>query len=213
MVRLNEKEQDWLRENYPELVYNPDKNEIVGPISFRLQYDGCPALTGTYSIRIDLASGDRGLNLPEVYNPDGKIVKIAHRKGIPTADMHVYDNNRLCLILPYKTKDYYPNGFELPKLISHICNHLYWVKHFDRYGKAPWPGEQHGELFAYLENHFELRSKGVKLTKDEPLLKLRLLYRGLYKKGIALSSLDRKLRDRRFVFNFLTRIYHELSTL
>lgn len=166
VLKLNKKDIDYLKDNYSQLTYNYDENVIVGILPFNLKYEFIDEepIKDKYHIEIDLNQVS-DLGLPIVRETNGRILKIAENKKLFFGDLHL--NNRggeMCIILPPKAKERYPNGFDLKILLEHIQEHLYWVSYFEKYNKKPWKEYGHGELGyyeLYLENK-ELYSEPFK---------------------------------------------------
>lgn len=142
-IILSEGDLAILSERYPLLCYSVDQNVIKGEIHFDLTYNEV-RIKGNYSVEIELESREDSI-LPIARETNGKILKIAKRKGIPPDDLHLNNNDgELCLIILFKEVDKYPNGFELEKFIKHLEDHFYWISFFNRYDKAPWKDQAHG---------------------------------------------------------------------
>lgn len=100
MVRLNEEEQNWLRDNYPMLTYDKEKSIIHGPFFINHRYESKPIIKATFEIEVRLWRMKNRNEYPIVYNPDNKIKKIAQRKQIFHGDLHINVDGTLCLGLP-----------------------------------------------------------------------------------------------------------------
>lgn len=144
VCELMPNEVTWLRANQPRLIYLPSHGKVYGYFSFCSQFENCEQISDTYEIAIDFNSMEfRGL--PKVYEVGGRIRKVAKLYNLPLCDLHQYDDNRLCLIRP----DVFINVFEkrpftIQLLTTIINSFLYWQSHYERYGCAPWPAEEHG---------------------------------------------------------------------
>jgi len=193
MVKLTDEEIKWLGEKFPQLNYNIDANEIVGTVKFKRNYKDCQTISDSYKVRIDLSKMKDRQCLPNVYNTDNRILSAAKRKGIDFKDFHIneYDDS-LCLMLPVKFKQYYPSGFNIPDFMKHLCNHLYWVSHYERYEKEPWESEKHGE-----EALFEMAKDPTQIYY------IRKLYKKRYRKSISILELKNKLNDPLFIIQLL----------
>ncbi|WP_027360769.1 hypothetical protein [Desulforegula conservatrix] len=154
--RLTEDEIKFLGRKYPYLKYNKDINIIKGVIDFDLEFpsENSVRIKDKYSIEIDFSKVNDH-TLPSIRETDGKISNIAERKKIPREDLHLNNKNgELCIIIPPKIKERYPNGFDLEEFLNHLEEHLYWVSYYDRYNKKPWPDYGHSEL-GYLQLYLE----------------------------------------------------------
>ena len=65
--------------------------------------------------------------------------------------------------LPERFSEYYPSGFELELFFTHLIEHLYWVAYFERYDKAPWEAEAHGD--AAVAAYYIEKKDAVNLRK------------------------------------------------
>lgn len=196
MVTLTADEIKWLGENYPQLFYDAESGIIQGTISFRMHYQSKENISDSYFIKIDMSNMESRSDLPIVYNPDNRILKIAKRKKKFFGDLHLNSDNSLCLIFPPKVSQYYPNGFSISTFITHLCSHLYWVSYYERYNEEPWPGEKHG--FDALLDYIIENPKLVK--EDKNLLQIvRCVYKKKNSKGIALCKLRNKIDEENFL--------------
>jgi len=166
VLKLNKQDIDFLEENYSQLTYNHKKNVIVGNLSFHLKYDSIEEeIKDKYRIEIDL-NRVSVLGLPIIKETDGRILKIAEEKKIPYWDLHI--NNKegeMCIIVPPKIKEKYPDGFNLKVLLEHIEEFFYWISYFDKYDKKPWPDYGHHEL-GYYELYLENKELYTDAFKD-----------------------------------------------
>jgi hypothetical protein len=161
-IVLTEVDEEYLLNNYPSLIYDKKRNLIYGRITLNHKFKDFRAISGeSYNIEFPLMTQgyyllpDNRINpmplfmrkrdyiLPRVKDVDNKILKIAKRKKINPQDMHLINNEYLCLIHKTKEKGRYPEGYKLKEFLHHIEEHLYWVTYFDRYGEKPWPDEPH----------------------------------------------------------------------
>jgi hypothetical protein len=133
----------------PRLNYNSIKNLISGFLDFNLTFTETGVLiSDAYQIEIDL---DRMKNqLPVVKETGGRIIELAKKKGKNLSDLHIGPTGEMCIIIPPKIKEKYPNGFNLKKYIYHIQEHLYYISYYERYDKEAWPSYSHGDE-GYLE--------------------------------------------------------------
>lgn len=165
------------------MEYDMEKSVITGLFHINHSYKGV-TIKASFQVEIRLVSMQNRNQYPVVINTDSKIKRIAKLKNLPCVDLHVYTDNRLCLGLPERFFDYYPSGFELELFFTHLIEHLYWVAYFERYDKAPWEAEAHGDA-ALAEYYIE--------RKD--IENLRKVYKKILGKGIALSKLKRYLNS------------------
>lgn len=142
---LTIKEQEWLRANHPKLFYYADSGHIIGDFDFRATFSN---VTIKDRYEIDIALFERDFVLPTVYVTNNRIERARHKLGRARADMHIYEDNSICLIRPDKVKDYYPHLIvTLPKFMYHLTTYFYWQSYLEIYGCEPWKGEEHGLPF------------------------------------------------------------------
>lgn len=142
-ITLSESDLLHLKDEYPSLRCNSADNSISGEIFFDLTYNKI-RIKDQYTIKFDLFSA-LGSILPKVYETDDKILSIAKRKKIDKSNLHLNnEEGELCIIIPPKEKEKYPNGFNLKEFLKHIEEHLYWVSFYDRFDKGPWKDQDHG---------------------------------------------------------------------
>lgn len=156
-IKLTKENIEYLKDKYPELNYSPEENLIRGLFYFCRHYQGesIDSIYDVYQIEINLNILIEKI-LPTVRETAGRILKIALDKGLKPADLHINDNNgEMCLIIPPKIKETYPNGFDLKEYLKHVEEHLYWISYYEKFDKEPWPAQDHfddGYLQLYLEN-------------------------------------------------------------
>ena len=197
MVFLTDQEKNWLHANYPSLTYDQTSNSISGRMDINTHYLDRPIIKDSYSVRIDLSAMKSRNEMPDVYNTDRRIINAAKKKGKPTADFHIDDKGKLCMILPLKFTKFYPDGFKLELFMAHLSSHLYWVSHYDLYNKEPWRGELHGEV-ALLDYISDSSNYDVILGNKQQLELVRAYYKCIKGKGIALSKLRNQLMNPQF---------------
>lgn len=160
IIKLSEQDIDYLGDQYPELVYSEKKNTIEGILHFDLKYEKVeePAIKDRYEIVIQLDQvSEEGL--PKVYETGGRILAIANNKKIHWIDLHL-NNSRgeMCIIIPPKVKERYPDGFDLREYLHHVEEHLYYISYFEKYNKEPWPQYGHAES-GYVQLYVEDRDR------------------------------------------------------
>ncbi len=147
VLKLIKQDIDFLESKYPQLTYNHEENVIVGTLSFYLKYDSIEEeIKDKYKIEIDLSQVS-DLGLPIVRETNGRILKIAEKKKLPFGDLHINnEEGEMCIILPPKVIEKYPNGFDLKILLEHLEEHFFWISYFEKCDKKPWKSYGHGEL-------------------------------------------------------------------
>lgn len=199
MVKLNDKEIEWLQSNFSQMVYNEERSVISGLFSINHCYNGI-TIKDSFEIEVRLYEMINRKEYPVVYNPNGRICKIAKRKNMKYEDLHIYKNNSLCLGLPARFYEYYPNGFELQVFFKHLSEHLYWVSYYERYNVAPWTAELHGND-AFIE--YLCENLDETLRNADKFEELRKYYKNKFGYGIAKSKLIRLLKDSLFIKKFI----------
>jgi hypothetical protein len=165
VLKLNNQHTKFLNVNYPNLTYNHIKNVIVGFITFDLKYRDKEQIKDSYKIEIDLNQVS-DLGMPIIREINGRILKIAEKKNTFFGNLHLNNKDgEMCMILPPKVKERYPNGFDLETLLEHIEEHLYWVSYFEKYDKKPWKEYGHGDL-GYYELYLEDKVKYSVMFKE-----------------------------------------------
>ncbi len=149
-IKLSKEDIDFLKAEYPELEHDEPSNAVSGNLLFCRSYND-KKICGKYSVEFKLEHGGNSI-LPKVRETKGKILSIAKRRKLTSiADVHLNNKNgELCIILPIKEKEYYPNGFELKRFLNHLEEHFYWITYFDRYNEKPWDDEPHDIVKAYI---------------------------------------------------------------
>jgi hypothetical protein len=195
---------EWLRDNYPDLQYQPIQNRIVGELAFRMYFnpsqpknyvfnpgetydhlDGV-VISDVYEISIHFQSQTR---LPDVFETGGRITASARKWDITNMlDLHVYPDNRLCLCIPLEIDLKLPHGFNLPDFFANLLiPYFYYQAYIERTGKEPWRGYGHGEI-GILESYY-YRSESTPIS-------LALSY--AYFQELSLPRRQRILRNRKF---------------
>ena len=196
---LGKNEIEWLRNNYPQMIYDEERSVIAGLFSINHKYNGIN-IKDCFNIEVRLYAMRNREEYPKVYNTDGRIQKIAKRKNMKIQDLHVYSDNSLCLGLPARFYEYYPEGFNLQFFFKHLSEHLYWVAYYERYNKSPWPAELHGD-----DAMIELLCENIDDTLQDKMKfeELRKLYKKKFGHGIAKSKLVRRLKEKSFISKFI----------
>jgi len=142
VLQLTQSEQEWLRANHPKLFYFPQNCCIIGDFILNAKFNGVH-IKDFYEICIDLKKCFLGL--PTVYETGGKIFRAAKKLNRILPDMHIYEDKSLCLIHPFKIKEFYPNNiFNISTFMYHLTAYFYWQSYLDIYRSEPWKGEPHG---------------------------------------------------------------------
>jgi len=165
LVRLTDEEVVFLKNEYPSLSYDTEKNIITGNLIFNVKYRELETIADTYQIEINLNKVRFGV--PIVREIAGRILDIAARRNIPYSELHLNRlSGEMCIIIPPKAVERYPNGFDLKELLKHLEEHLYWVSYVEKYNKEPWKAYGHGDK-GYLELFLEDKNKYLGAFKKE----------------------------------------------
>lgn len=159
IIKLSNNDVEHLSQYYSDLKYDEEKNTVEGILPFNLIFDKVGVnIEDEYKIKIDL-NNVCDLGIPIVREIDGKILNFAKEKEMQYADLHLNNTEgAMCIIIPPKIKERYPNGFDLIELLKHIQEHLYWISYYVKYNKAPWKDQGHGD-YGYLELYLENKVK------------------------------------------------------
>ena len=162
-ITLSDKDKAFLRNEYPSLGYDESKNTISGVLALNHTFNE-KRIRERYNIELSLVTKGESI-LPLVRETKGKILRIAKRKKIDPAELHLNNQKgELCLIIPPKEKKRYPNGFNLREFLRHVEEHLYWVSYFDRYEIPPWKEQAHG-IDGYIQLYNEDQSYRPEVKK------------------------------------------------
>ncbi|GAI28153.1 unnamed protein product, partial [marine sediment metagenome] len=172
-IQLAQDDVDWLNKKYPKLKFYKAKEIIQGELCFNREYKGV-VIEDSYFLEIKLQS-KRNSVLPQVKETSGKIKKISEELSKPLIDLHVNRKDEtLCLCIPEKEKEYFPNGLKINIFFEQILEpYLYWVSYTQRYKTPPWEEYAHenlGYLGLYAEDDISLE----KLKEYIPDEKLRV---------------------------------------
>lgn len=200
MVQLTSEEQKWLVENQPSLKYDAERLSISGLFSINHTYKGI-TIKDCFEIDVQLKGMSSRMQYPIVYNPDSHIKRIAKIKMVPLMDLHINYSNRLCLGLPERFTEYYPNGFELQLFFEHLAEHMYWVAFYERYGEPPWEAEKHGSDASFIW-------KVDKSIENNDVDSLRKLYRMKLHTGISKQRLINYLKSPQLIKQLRIKLFN-----
>jgi len=162
-IRLSDNDLNIMQRLAPKLGYNAKKNIIHGVLSFDLQYEeNGEKIKDEYQIEIDLNYTYQGM--PIVRETGKRIQNIAFQKRLPLVDLHINNDNEMCMIIPPLIKEKYPNGFDMEILINHIQEHLYSISFFEKNNIWPWKPFGHGDE-GYLELYLEDKERYSEVVK------------------------------------------------
>ena len=145
---VDRRDIEWMLKKQPEMCYINSHHAFAGTFSFSAQYRDLELISDHYKLAI-LCNEFPNSPLPAVCETEGRIVQMIKLLGIDMADLHVNGDGSLCIIRPDKFQLWYPNGFDIKIFERNIATHLYWLSYRERYGKEPWPGEEHGGIYSF----------------------------------------------------------------
>ena len=174
LIELTEDELNFLSENYPSLFYCKKEATITGTLNFDLTFPDKSGVRIKDSYKIEILLKLSSLTMmPIVRETEKKLINIAKRKKLNIIDLHLNsENGEMCLIIPPKVKERYPNGFNLREFLHHIEEHLYWISYFDRYEKKVWSDQKHGSIGyvqLFKENKKRYRNEVKTYCYNKPL--------------------------------------------
>lgn len=162
-LELHSGDEDWLNVNCPDLnikkgddeipiiegllkfdmvFYGKDKPYVINPAPEHL--DQGIRIQDEYGIKIILKPSEHS-NLPQVYEPGGRIAAVSKSKNLKQEDLHINPNGAACLCLNYEENNYLPNGFNIQDFFNNlIIPYFYAQSHFEKYNVWPWGEYSHG---------------------------------------------------------------------
>lgn len=205
-IKLTEKDIAWLKEKYSFLKIRD--NFLVGEINFNREFNEI-SISSSYLLEINLESKQDSI-LPQVKELEGKIKKIAEELDLPIVDLHINNDDTICLCIYEKEKDYFPNSFSVEVFFEQIVEpYLYWVSYYKKYKNPPWEGYAHFEL-GYLELFAENEICLENLKKHISLEKL-LDYKNLKGHHLCPCGSGKKLRNcHKLLYNATYKLKYEL---
>jgi hypothetical protein len=168
--KIAEEDIQWLAQHYPDLNFNKNTNEIIGELFFDMAFD---PVTKYHRVYYDVNYGENSelrirdtyevkivfnphSPLPEVFEIGQRIANKASKLSLPNEDVHLFPDNKCCLLSP---ADYQKAFDEVASLKDFILKlfipYFYAQTYHSKYQKWPWGERSHG-LVGILENFFEL---------------------------------------------------------
>ncbi|KAA6324101.1 hypothetical protein EZS27_026529 [termite gut metagenome] len=165
IIKLSDNETSLLRESFPKLNYDVERNIINGILNFNLKYgETGETIIDEYYIEIDLNHVTPD-GIPIIRETEGRILNVAKQRSISSFNLHSSPDGSMCIIIPPKVKERYPHGFDLKELMKHIQEHLYWISYYEKYDKEPWKAYGHGDK-GYIELYLEDKEKYSDVFKN-----------------------------------------------
>jgi hypothetical protein len=170
MILYNKQDFSILRKDFPDLYYDENNNIVKGELSFNAHYKNtgnkgndrwkifpCTSekncLEGCYEIEINLNT-----DTPEVYEPNGKIKKLAKKLGKSENDLHLYDSNSKCCLGLGINSSLSLSQF----VVNWVYPYFVWQAYFKKHNKIPPCGEySHNRYSAQKEYFYDMKNIGV----------------------------------------------------
>lgn len=171
-MNLSDGDIAWLNKYLPNLLYDPQLQQISGELGFcaafdkqtgKLEVGGTPYnrdlptfICDAFEIRIDLLCLDRN-GWPKVYETGGRYLGISDTMRIPVIDLHFYSDGSCCLGLNYAP----PGKLNLEAYVYNLLiPFLYRLAYTDKFGLIAarsdlWGEYSHGDA-GHLEHRFDV---------------------------------------------------------
>jgi hypothetical protein len=211
VISLSKKDIEWVSTQYPKLQIDFSENTIIGDIEFNRSYDKCVISDG-YTIRISLNDFRYGSILPKVFELSGKIKNTALKYDKDITDLHINNDESLCLTVPTFETEYFNGEFTIREFMENaIVPFLFWQSYYFKYGKAPWGEYAHGSL-AFLEMYANDEMGFVDLQNTINIKDLsNMMYHYDCKKDECLCGKEKNMKNcHPLVFNGLKKLRNEL---
>ena len=152
-ILLSKNNLTWILKKYPSFRYNSNKLELIGDMFFDRSFDS-KRIQDVYSIKILLKAKTNSV-LPQCFHIGNKIKKISSELQISLRDLHINDDDSICLMIDECEQAYFPDGFKIIDFFENILEpYLYWISFYRKYNQPPWDDYAHGKL-GYLELYAE----------------------------------------------------------
>ena len=169
---ISENDLEWLKWNYPGVYYVPTKGILQGCLWFKMNYsfltgegvinppdemnlENSLTLEDAYEITIEIDSIKRKVIVREI---GGRIIRTKNKWKLSYADVHMYQDQTLCLCPEPEERLLFYTGFSLKHLFyDYLIPNLYYQTYLNKHGKEPWKSSGHGEmgiLESYAKNKF-----------------------------------------------------------
>ena len=160
MLKVTDRDLDWLEEEFPNLYYEPNVQTIVGELDFCAAYDktsgkmviGTSAKTTAYFLR-DVFEIEIYLDIldengwPKVYEVGGRHQKIVQKRNIALINLHFYSDSSCCLGINRAVS----RGFQIKAFLhERVIPFFYRLSYVDKFGidasgRDLWPEYSHGD--------------------------------------------------------------------
>ena len=163
MGRITETDVEWVKSFYPGLRM-AGTNTLYGHLRFGAAYGGkankkmwvyhhrphdpsnIPGehLEDVYKVKIVLEENDP---VPQAWEVGGRLKTQAEIMDKPLADLHMFEDESLCLGNPVKIRaDMLRNSSISNYFEKWLIPYLYYQSHLEKLGCEPWPGLSHGQI-------------------------------------------------------------------
>lgn len=135
-----------LKQNYPDLKYNDEKQEIKGKIHIECLCRD-EFIKDDFEIKVQLFKD----NIPKVWEVSNKI-----RKNYP----HLYDDKRLCLATDLEQELYLKNYTIIDWIGEYVKKYFVSYIYYTRYGVFPFGEHSHGNkgIYEFIQKYLKLDS-------------------------------------------------------
>lgn len=207
-IKLTKKDFSWLKEKHSSLKLEKDIF-LSGEVKFHTEFNGI-SIKASYFLEINFEP-KQGSIIPQVKEVRGEIKKISEELSLPIIDLHINQDDTICLCIYEKEKDYFSNNFSIKTFFEEILEpYLYWVSFYRQYKKPPWEGYAHFGL-GYLELYAENGISIDELKKHISAEKL-LVFRKCKGHHPCFCGSGKKLRDcHKLLYNSVYKLKNELD--
>lgn len=152
---------EWLELNYPGVYFVASKEILQGCLWFKMSYstsvgkglinpdeknnfmDGY-IIEDAYALTIEF---DKHRSRTRVTEDGGRILRAKNKWNLTLADVHMYEDNSLCLCPPPEEMVLFYSGFRLrPFFYDILIPYFYYQSYLEKFGREPWKSSSHGEL-------------------------------------------------------------------
>jgi len=174
-LTIKKNDRKYLQAHYPDLeLHAKDRKsiKIIGNLRFSMIFSGegkpyvinPPAnytdgikINDKYKIKIEL-QGSEFSNLPQVYECDDRIKKVAEKRKLKLEDLHINPSGAACLCVQQEELANFPNGFNFKDFFNNLIIPFFYAQsYFEKNNTWPWGQYSHGvwgliESYLYQEN-------------------------------------------------------------
>ena len=179
-MNLGDTDLEWLTENFPELAYAPDDQQITGELRFCAAFDRDSGqlelgdtsahraidtfLCDAFKVSIDLSDLLEN-GWPAVHEVGGRCIDIAEQNQCDMIDLHLFDDGACCLSLKYAAE----RNLTLERFILElVIPFLYRLSYTDRHGLTAARADLWGEYSHGDAGKREYGDEILQLAGDNP---------------------------------------------